>query len=140
MPFVYTLNVDIVTDAASRSFLVLPGVCLHLELYHCDRRCIAWFPCVSMPFGYTFYFDLYLATHVTDAASRGFLVYNMYLATPCDRQCIAWFPGVSMSFCYTLYFDLYLATHVTDAASRGFLVLACIWLHLLLSPVFGYTL
>ena len=33
-----------------------------------------------MPFGYTLYFDLYLATHVTDidivtdAASRGFLV------------------------------------------------------------------
>ena len=50
-----------------------------------------------MPFGYTLYFDLYLATHVIDAASRGFLV----------LACI-W---------------LHL---VTDAASRGFLVLACI--------------
>jgi len=26
---------------------------LHLELWHCDRRCIARFPSVSMSFGYT---------------------------------------------------------------------------------------
>jgi len=105
MPFGYTLNFDIVTeaascgflvlachlatpwtltyiwlhfvtDAASRGFLVLACIWLHLELWHCDRGCIAWFPRVSMPFGYTFYFDL-------------------YLATPCDRRCNAWFPSVS---------------------------------------------
>ena len=35
----------------------------------CDRRCFAWFPCVSVPFGYTLNFDI-----VTEAASRGFLV------------------------------------------------------------------
>ena len=53
-----------------------------------------------MPFGYTLNFDI-----VTDAASRGFLVLNMYLATPCTLTRI-W---------------LHL---VTDAASRGS-VLAC---------------
>ena len=73
-----------------------------------------------MTFGYTLNFDI-----VTEAASRGFLVYSMYLATPCDRHCIALFFSVSMPFGYTLYLDLYLATHATDAASRGFLVLAC---------------
>jgi len=55
---------------------------LHLEPWPCDRGCIAWFPSVSMPFGYTLNFDLYLATHVTDDASRGFLVLACRLATP----------------------------------------------------------
>ena len=53
------------TDAASRGFLVLA---FRLAT-PCDRRCIARFPSVSMPFGYTLNFDM-----VTDAASRGFLV------------------------------------------------------------------
>ena len=53
-----------------------------------------------MPFGYTLYFDL-------------------CLATPCDRRCVAWFPIVSMPLGNTLNFDI-----VIDAASRGFLVLA----------------
>jgi len=91
-----------VTDAASRGFLVLAFRLATL----CDRRCIEWFPSVSMPLGYTLKVDL-------------------YLVTPCDRRCIAWFPSVSMSYGYTLNFDT-----VTDGASRGFLVLACIWLHL----------
>jgi len=69
----YTLNFDLVTDAASRGFLVLA---CHLAT-PCDRRCIARFPSVSMPFGYTLNFDL-----VTDAASRGFLVLACHLATP----------------------------------------------------------
>ena len=76
-----SLNFDVVTDAASRGFLVL--AC------HLARRCIARFPSVSMSFGYTLNFDL-----VTDVASRGFQVLACHLATPCDRRCIAWFPGV----------------------------------------------
>ena len=111
MPFGYTLNFDIVTEAASRGFLVLACIWLHRVLrsvfgYTCHRRCIARFSSVSM----------YLATPctltriwlhlVTNAASRGFLVLACRLATPCNLTCI-W---------------LHL---VTDAASRGFLVLAC---------------
>jgi len=65
-----------VTDAASRGFLVL--AC------HLARRCIARFPSVSVPFGYTLNFGL-----VTEAASRGFLMLAFYLAALCDRRCIA---------------------------------------------------
>jgi len=48
----------------------------------CDRRCMAWFPSVSMPFGYTLRRTLHRVV---------FFVF-------------------SMPFGYTLYFDLYLAT------------------------------
>ena len=77
------------TDDASRGFLVLA---CHLATPY-DPRFIAWFPSVSMSFGYTLNFDL-----VTDAASRGFLVLACHLSTLYDRRCIAWFPSVSMSF------------------------------------------
>jgi len=87
--FGYTLNLDLVTDAASRGF---PVLACHLATPW-DRRCIAWFPSVSMSFGYTLNFDL-----VTHAASRGFPVLTCHLTTPCDRRCIAWFPSVCMSF------------------------------------------
>ena len=93
MPFGYTLNFDLVTDAASRGFLVLA---CHLAK-PCDQLCIAWFPSVSMPLVYTLNFDL-----VTDAASRGFLVLACHLAAPCDRRCIARFPSVSVPFGFTL--------------------------------------
>jgi len=73
MSFGYTLNFDLVTDAASRGFPVFAS---HL-VTPCHRRCIAWFPCVSMSFGYTLNFDL-----VTDAASRGFLVLARHMDTP----------------------------------------------------------
>jgi len=86
MSFVYTFYFDLVTDAASRGFLVLA---CHLGT-PCYRRCIAWFPSVSVSFGYTLNFDL-----VTDAASRGFPVLACHLATPYDRRCIA------VSFGYT---------------------------------------
>jgi len=100
-----------VTDAASRGFPVLA-----CDLgTPCDRRCIAWFPSVSVSFGYTLNFDL-----VMDAALRGFPVLACHFGTPSDRRCIAWFPSVSVSFGYTLNYDL-----VTDAASRGFHVLTC---------------
>jgi len=93
MSFGYTLNFDLVTDAASRGFLVLA-----CDLATpCYRRCIAWFPSVSKSYGYTWNFGL-----VSDAASRGFLELTCHLATPCHRRCIAWFPGVSMSFGYSL--------------------------------------
>jgi len=45
----YTLNFGLVTDAASRGFLVLA---CHLAT-PCYRRCIAWFLSVSMSFGYS---------------------------------------------------------------------------------------
>jgi len=76
----------------------------------------------------------------TEAASRGFLVYSMYLATPCDRHCIPWFPSVSMYLATPCSLTRIWLHLVTDAASRGFLVLACrlatpctlncIWLHM----------
>jgi len=47
--FGYTLNFDLVTDAASRGF---PVLACHLATPY-DRRCIARFPSVSMSFGYT---------------------------------------------------------------------------------------
>ena len=114
------------TDAESRGFPVL--VC-HLAT-PCDRRCIAWFPGVSMSFGYTLNFAL-----VTDAASRGFPVLACHLGTLCYRRCIARYPCVIVSFGYTLSPTLHRASflrlrviwlhHVTEVASRGFLVLAC---------------
>jgi len=73
-----------------------------------------------MPFGYTLNFDI-----VTDAASRGFLVYSMYLATPCDRRCIAWFSSVSMYLATPCTLTRIWLHLVTNTASRGFLVLAC---------------
>jgi len=87
MSFGYTLNFDLVTDAAPRGF---PVLACHFGT-PCDRRWIAWFPSVSMSFGYTLNFDL-----VTDAASRGFPVLACHLATACDQRCIAWFPSVSV--------------------------------------------
>ena len=127
MSFGYTLNFDLVTDAASRGFFVL--ACRLAT--PCDRRCIAWFPCDSMSFGYTLLPTLHRAVSrrqrvillhlVTDAASRGFLVLACHLAIACyrrciarfhsvsvsfgctcDGRCIAWFPSVIMSFGYTL--------------------------------------
>jgi len=83
----------LVTDAASRGFLVLT---CNLAT-PCYRRRIAWFPSANMSFGYTLNFDL-----VTDAASRGFLVLACHMATACYRRCIARFPSVSVSFGYTL--------------------------------------
>jgi len=70
MSFGYTLNLTciwlhLVTDAAWRGF---PALACHLGT-PCDRRCIAWYPSVSVSFGYTLNFDL-----VTDAALRGFPV------------------------------------------------------------------
>ena len=59
----YTLNFDLVNDAASRGFLVLA---CHL----------------ATPWTLVF---------VTDAALRGFPVLAWHLGTPCDRRCIAWF-------------------------------------------------
>ena len=122
MSFGYTFNFDLVTDAASRGFLVL--AC------NLARRCIARFPIFSVSFGYTLNFDL-----VTDAASCGFPVLACHFGTPCERRCIAWFPSVNMSFGYTLLPTLHrvvsLCYHViwlhlvTVASSRGFLVLAC---------------
>ena len=112
------------TDAASRGFLVL--VC-HLSTPF-NPRCIAWFPSVSVSFGYSLNFDL-----VTDSASRGFLVLACHLA----GRCIARLTNVSVLVWLHL---------VTDAASRGFLVLAChlagrcIALFTSVSVSFGYTL
>jgi len=115
----------LVTDAASRGFLVLA---CHLATA-CYRRYIAWFPSVSTSYGYTLNFD-----PLTDTASRGFPVLACHLARPSHRRCIAWFPSVSMSLGYSLLPTLHRAVSrclrviwlhlVTDAASRGFRVLA----------------
>ena len=88
MSFGYTLNFDLLTDAASRGF---PALECHLST-PCHRHCIAWFPSVNMSFGYTLLKTLYRAVSlrlrviclhlVTDAASRGFLVLTCHLATP----------------------------------------------------------
>ena len=72
MSFCYTLNFNLVTDAASRGF---PVLACHLAA-HCYRRCIALFPSVNISLGYTLNFDL-----VTDAASRGFPVFACHLTT-----------------------------------------------------------
>ena len=58
----------LVTEATSHGFLVLACIWLHLVLwpvfgYTCHRRCFAWFPSVSMPFGYTLNFDIVTTLH-----------------------------------------------------------------------------
>ena len=147
MSYGYTLNFGLVTDAASRSFLVLTR---HLAT-PCHRRCIARFPSVSMSFGYTLSPTLHRVVSQCKRVIWLHLVTDPtlhHLATACYRRCIAWFPSFSMSYGYTLNFGL-----VTDAASRGFLVLTCYACHLAapchrrciacfpsVSMSFGYTL